>query len=285
MSTAAVFSTPPRPVRPPPECPGAPKKKLRHLQQEDTPTPSEIRPFHNHVKAQLLQSATREETATRLLDIGVGRGGDLHKWVSMGIERVWGMDIDESALEEARHRTAAKEIEIGRTLRYEYSTELPNERRFDIVSCQFAIHYFCDSADHLDELLTNVAARLRNRGRFLVTCMHGDLVRALPKPWDNGLLQIQSAPEGPDTAIDVCMKETVYFDAPKREHLVVPDELIAACAAKRMYLVNHHPKGFSEYLPGYRRRHLLSNLEMQTSSLFVSFEFVLIQSLNPLNLR
>ena len=52
-------------------------------------------------------------------------------------------------------------------------------RPFDVVSCQFAIHYFCASKDDMDTFAANVAAALRPGGIFAGTCMDGARVRAL----------------------------------------------------------------------------------------------------------
>jgi len=47
---------------------------------------------------------------------------------------------------------------------------------FDVVSCQFAVHYFFQSAQTLDDFLRNVAGHLREGGYFLATFMDGELV-------------------------------------------------------------------------------------------------------------
>lgn len=50
---------------------------------------------------------------------------------------------------------------------------------FDVVSCQFAIHYFFESAEHLNGFFSNVAANLRRGGLFIATFMDGARVHAL----------------------------------------------------------------------------------------------------------
>jgi len=47
---------------------------------------------------------------------------------------------------------------------------------FDVVSCEFAVHYFFKSAETLDAFLTNVSSHLRQGGYFLTTFMDGDSV-------------------------------------------------------------------------------------------------------------
>lgn len=52
-------------------------------------------------------------------------------------------------------------------------------RKFDVVSCQFAIHYFCKSKDRLEGFLRNVSFNLKPNGKFITTFMDGVKVHQL----------------------------------------------------------------------------------------------------------
>jgi len=52
-------------------------------------------------------------------------------------------------------------------------------RKFDVVSCQFAIHYFFKSQDRLEGFLRNVSFNLRPNGKFITTFMDGQKVHQL----------------------------------------------------------------------------------------------------------
>lgn len=62
---------------------------------------------------------------------------------------------------------------------------------FDVVSCQFTIHYFCDSERSLDGFLYNVASHLKQGGMFIATYMDGSHV--------HGLLHQSGTAEGRDS--------------------------------------------------------------------------------------
>ena len=47
---------------------------------------------------------------------------------------------------------------------------------FDVVSCQFAIHYFYKDQASLENFLMNVSSNLVRGGQFVGTCMDGRLV-------------------------------------------------------------------------------------------------------------
>lgn len=50
---------------------------------------------------------------------------------------------------------------------------------FDVVSCQFALHYFFESREKLDGFFTNVVDNLKTGGHFIATFMDGKRVDAL----------------------------------------------------------------------------------------------------------
>lgn len=52
-------------------------------------------------------------------------------------------------------------------------------RKFDVVSCQFAIHYFFKTKERLEGFLRNVSFNLKPNGRFIATFMDGQRVHAL----------------------------------------------------------------------------------------------------------
>jgi len=62
----------------------------------------QLKKFHNDVKRELIK--TFAGGARRLLDLGCGRGGDLHKWADAGIKHVVGVDLSPKEIEEAKRR-------------------------------------------------------------------------------------------------------------------------------------------------------------------------------------
>lgn len=50
------------------------------------------------------------------------------------------------------------------------------ERKFDVVSCQFSMHYFFQSLVKLDVFLENVSSTLKKGGHFIGTCLDGSRV-------------------------------------------------------------------------------------------------------------
>lgn len=60
---------------------------------------------------------------------------------------------------------------------------------FDVVSCQFAIHYFFETPDKLHGFLDNVSHNLRKGGIFIATFMDGDRVHGLISDSPSGVVE------------------------------------------------------------------------------------------------
>jgi SAM-dependent methyltransferase len=91
-------------------------------------------------------------------------------------EAAKGKDYDSEAL--------LKFLYLGKvTEKYNYlnAHRIPGKasRKFDVVSCQFAIHYFCKSKDRLEGFLRNVSFNLKPNGKFITTFMDGVKVHQL----------------------------------------------------------------------------------------------------------
>jgi SAM-dependent methyltransferase len=155
-----------------------------------------LRKFHNNVKLNLILSSAKSINAKNLLDVAVGRGGDLHKWTKAGIIKVTGIDSDHDSI----YATKAKNGFDGAVIRYcqtKRNTEIPKcffwqmsatdsstleklnkkdfSAKYDIVSSQFAFHYFVKKIDTTLELIKN---KLKVGGLFIGTAADGDLIKA-----------------------------------------------------------------------------------------------------------
>lgn len=68
---------------------------------------------------------------------------------------------------------------------------------FDLVSCQFAIHYFTDTQERLDQFFSNVSQNLKHGGLFIGTTLDGKKVfDKLQKSKDGKIGEILQTPQG-----------------------------------------------------------------------------------------
>lgn len=140
----------------------------------------QIRSFHNYVKARLIGDAALAAAGApiRFLDMCCGNGGDISKLTHHNIEHYFGIDIAPDAVERACDRLKEAQIPGDAITFNAFSATagnmLHNLKRFDIVSCQFAIHYAFASEATARRFVQNVAFALREGGRFIGTLPHAE---------------------------------------------------------------------------------------------------------------
>jgi hypothetical protein len=157
----------------------------------------------------------RQQAGTKpidCLDIACGQGGDLHKWQFTKLNFVLGIDNDYNNLytpgrgaqarrdkqvmqNESRHvptypadlylvwgdsrnflNDGAAGSNDGNRALLKSILSRRGPSSFDIVSCQFALHYFTETEDILSHVLYNVAYNLKMGGYFIGTTLDGEIV-------------------------------------------------------------------------------------------------------------
>ena len=170
---------------------------------------SMVRSFHNRIKD--TQYSTYVVPGNTLLELAVGRGGDMHKWRHTKPAKVLGIDISLSNLVMPRQGACVRYLNAKRssseylpkalfaqadmTKPFEtqeskylnivfgnepastpYLGEFRNIQKWDVVSCQFAIHYACEN----EETFRIFAQNLRHcKSVFFGTCLDGKAVYTL----------------------------------------------------------------------------------------------------------
>ena len=194
-----------------------------------------LREFHNlYVKQQLIYKVSRPRY--KLVDIAVGKAGDLQKWIDSGIEFVFGLDVSKDNIynpmdgayvrylgrmrsENLRLKALFGVADSGQRImngaglkddmthkivdvlyaKGQYASDTDATRAaittdlgkqmgsyygmmktgFNIVSCQFAFHYFWKSREILHTALRNVSELCALGGYFIGTTYDGMRVHRL----------------------------------------------------------------------------------------------------------
>lgn len=171
--------------------------------------------FHNSVVKRELIKEVAPATLTdskkpigSLIDLAAGKGGDLPKWKDSLYKDVIGLDIDKDGLDYAEsfykdytgkpkpnvHYIWADSSALifpdyiaamDEEARERLEKYLPEKNQFDVVSVQFALHYFFKSEITLRTLLQNVTDNLKVGGHFIGTCFNGMKLNELLKKKDS----------------------------------------------------------------------------------------------------
>jgi len=185
---------------------------MGYYQNESRDTSIDLRNIHNAIKSVLIFLAIKQSgggnRSKRLMDLATGRLGDLQKMT--GINYVFGVEYDEANLKAgdasaygryrqmidnsySNDRSENLKIDLIQgdmrqlfsdnkasnesVFNYIMKEKLGNNREsFGIVSCQFAMHYACDSEEHLDNFMRNVSENLATDGYFIATTFDGEKI-------------------------------------------------------------------------------------------------------------
>jgi ribA/ribD-fused uncharacterized protein len=172
----------------------------------------EIRKFHNSVKNDLFKDNVKE--GDTLLELACGRGGDMLKWKKYKPSKVVGLDFSLANITSPTQGAAVRYIkekqenprefippvlyvqgdmtayplfnqedkymkiltgeENGTT---NYLSKFEGLDSFDTVSCQFALHYACESEESFRNFAKNI--QKYGKGIFFGTCSDGQSVYSL----------------------------------------------------------------------------------------------------------
>lgn len=172
----------------------------------------EVYKFHNRVKDGLYTDQVKRDDT--LLELACGRGGDMHKWKRTHVGKVVAMDISLSNLESPKQGAVVRYLKEKADKPHEYlppvlyvqgdmtvyplfeqedkympiltgTQSAPTQylsqfeglEKFDIVSCQFAMHYACES----EEVFRAFAKNIQKHGKdiFFGTCSDGQAIYSL----------------------------------------------------------------------------------------------------------
>ena len=151
-----------------------------------------VRSFNNWIKAVLINKYSHLLGYDySVLDLGCGRGGDLIKFFQTKVKLYVGADISEESLKNAMERLKKIKNEKYRDnfkIKCYFITEDLSERnnhlmekinsvfRFDLVTCNFSLHYHFQSEERVRTFLVNVVSRLCDGGYFIGTIIDDNVI-------------------------------------------------------------------------------------------------------------
>ncbi|QSL66260.1 hypothetical protein MERGE_000636 [Pneumocystis wakefieldiae] len=168
-----------------------------------------LRNFNNWVKSALIRRFTKDfpkNIPLIVLDIGCGKGGDLLKWSKAGIAGYIGIDSAEVSIMQARQRFrkirnpnfVAKFYVLDCYMNSLDAVLPPDERKFDVVSMQFCMHYAFETEEKCHQMLSNVSKSLLRGGKFIGTIPNSDFIiekikklKNGEKNWGNSIYRVQ----------------------------------------------------------------------------------------------
>ncbi len=149
---------------------------------------------------------------------------------------------------------------------------------YDVVSCQFALHYFCKTEDTLNSVLKLVSKKLKKGGLFIGTATDGDLIKnilnygnvsiplltLIKQSYNNYLFYIQ-------TENDTTLTTKNYFQIKgvSSEYYLFKNTLIKLAAQNNLELIQI--KSFYDYYQDYKNTSYYPKFEMTPYEMLISF--------------
>ena len=255
-----------------------------------------LRKFHNGIKFHLISDAASHFSHPALMDVAVGRGGDMFKWKKCGIKMVFGFDSHIFSIKEAIYRLN-RVLKTDKNLPYikyyvldmfdqDILTKIAEKEKnikglynedginkYNIVSCQFALHYFCQTDEILNITLRNISTKLKQGGYFIGTATDGDKIQNLDTSFENSTLQINKIDQTCYTFNISSGSTETYFDikGQSTEFLLKKDVFIKIANQNSLKLVN-----INEFENYYQSSDFILTTEEQLIS-FLNFSFIFIK--------
>ena len=141
--------------------------------------------------ADLLRSREGLQYNISLLDLACGKGGDLFKWANNKITECVGIDISSDNINNidngawARYSNCKKRYRNPPKMRFETLDTSLNvkenfpeiftaDKKFDIISIMFALHYFFKNKTSLNGLVKNIVENIKQGGYLIGACFNGN---------------------------------------------------------------------------------------------------------------
>jgi SAM-dependent methyltransferase len=241
-----------------------------------------IASYHSQVKYAVLKTIDLKPNPN-ILDLACGRGGDLFKYTRQykSIRNIIGVDIDPTAVSEAVRRVKEERksgfIKLGtcdvsdftkthQTIdRLSHGKGPSSKISFDLIVCNFAVHYFFKTERALDNFIKLVKRYIVAGTYIWVVCPDGDRLKSMLReqnPIANDAFELSSTET--DMAkiyggnVDFRIVGTVYFesatpgaqiisDNTSHEYFTNIDVLIGKCREIGCELIQS--KHFDEFMP------------------------------------
>lgn len=160
-----------------------------------------VREYNNLVKREIINSVDKR---TRILDLACGHGQDISKWFGdESIDMYIGMDGSQKEISEADSRLRSRRGFKPRNTKFlvrdlfgnqgwtfDAQEFLKGTDRYNVISCQLAIHYAFIDERTIKRFMYNVSNLLEIGGEFIVTTLDDSVIKTLVDTESNELNSI-----------------------------------------------------------------------------------------------
>lgn len=239
--------------------------------------------YHNKVKQRLYELFAPR--GGRLVDIGCGKGGDLHKWEHHRLRSVVGFDVNPSFIREAEARRDGKSamktrVAFAQADAFRDAIIADGDEPFDAMSCMFCLHYASRDEASIHRAFQNADAALKPGGVFFGVCADGDVIQRTGSV-SNDTVRIAIEPGSSGRwghAYAFSLRDSIVSDH-NVEFLTRPSDLIQVAAEYGLVPVSiddcaHWKTADANAFPNLVGTHAQTPNERAVSAMYFVFAFV-----------
>lgn len=248
--------------------------------------------FHSNVKWNILKNDLVLNKKINILDLAIGRGGDLFKYTDTypNIDVIYGIDIDETAIEECKSRwiesskktTGKLEAVVQDVNKTDETIQCIKKymgcKKFDLIVCNFAFHYFVENEEKTQNIINLIETFCKKGTLVWITCPDGEALTQLLHKYKtshivNSTYELKSL-EGNKVQYKI---KSRYFDTAKPGHEIIMDGvsneyLVNVSLLDKLFtnakFKNIQQSHFSNWMSSIKNN--LTNLEKEISSANIS---------------
>ena len=267
-----------------------------------------LRKFHNFIKLNIIIDSCKKTNAKNLLDIACGRGGDLQKWLNnkINLKYILAFDSHKESIFSSLKKGDDFDGAIARfqNIKQSYKGKMPfinfknlnildvkileklnsidSNKEYDVISCQFALHYFNKNQLILNNTLKIISLKLKKGGLFIGTSTDGDLMykilnngnvnipmlTLIKKDFNNYLFYIQT-----EKSKTVTRQNYFELQGVSSEFYIFKENLKNIALQHNLQLVEY--KSFYEWYQIYKKTQAFQRLSIYEMLIsFLNFSFI-----------
>ena len=223
--------------------------------QKITNLATTMRQYHNWIKSNIIYTycnkVYKNNKQSSVLDMGIGRGGDVSKYYYSEVAFLVGLDISyeglfspvDSATSRYEKQRRGKpnfpkmyfiNVDGGTKLNYAdqykalggmnqenknlmekfFSSDPKSQTKFDVISCQHVVHYFLKDNDTWKNFKDNLNQTLRNGGYFMITHFDAKRVQQILGDKDSVLYEYTDEKGDKQKLFEIIKKYTIEKNKP-----------------------------------------------------------------------
>ncbi len=145
-------------------------EKVEKLDKECEEGLEGLRKVHNDYKRELIKEYTKDKT---VLDLGSGKGGDIHKYLLSGAKFVTFVEPNEINITECRKRLESSKLKNRSEVIHSSAEDFKSNKKYDVICLFFMLTFFFESKEKCLQLVNTISTHLKEGGYCIGSTANG----------------------------------------------------------------------------------------------------------------